>query len=209
MIPDHVLQQIRESSEEVFVEILGEVGRPTTAGNRSAKCPLGTHNDTSPSFSFNPDKGLWHCFSCGSRGDVFALVQEALGLGFVDAVKHAAEIAGVTIFSVRVVNPNAPEAVRRRNQKRIMQAVVEWHRQESIRSANQFRRVSKRIRDYENTRFDNPDLERWRVKRISDLKANLPVLEEKCDKLAEADSLSKKGRLLYEHWKESQGERSR
>lgn len=208
MIPDYVLQEIRESSEGIFVDILGEDGRPTTGGNRSARCPLGTHDDSSPSFSFNPDKGLWHCFSCGSRGDVFALVQEALGLGFVDAVKHAADIAGIAVISARPAKPNAPEAVKRRNQKRIMQAVVEWHRQESIRSANAYRRTSKRISDYENTHFDNDGLEQWRMSRVSELTARLPALEEKCNKLAEADSLSKKGRLLYEEWKEAKGERS-
>ncbi|MET9861940.1 CHC2 zinc finger domain-containing protein [Streptomyces smyrnaeus] len=35
-------------------------------------CPL--HEDRTPSMSYNTDKGLWRCHSCGEGGDSYSLV---------------------------------------------------------------------------------------------------------------------------------------
>ena len=34
-----------------------------------AQCPF--HRDTNPSLSINPEKGLFHCFGCKNKGDIF------------------------------------------------------------------------------------------------------------------------------------------
>ena len=56
-------------------------------------CPF--HNEKTPSFYVNDDKGFYHCFGCGVHGDVIRFVTEQEGLGFVDAVKMLAEQAGM------------------------------------------------------------------------------------------------------------------
>lgn len=38
--------------------------------NALSKCPLPGHNDSSPSFSVNESKGVFHCFGCGAQGGV-------------------------------------------------------------------------------------------------------------------------------------------
>ncbi len=56
-------------------------------------CPF--HNEKTPSFYVNDDKGFYHCFGCGVHGDVIRFVTEQEGLGFIDAVKMLAEQAGM------------------------------------------------------------------------------------------------------------------
>ena len=56
-------------------------------------CPF--HNEKSPSFFVNDDKGFYHCFGCGAYGDVIRFVVEQEGLGFIDAVKSLAQAAGL------------------------------------------------------------------------------------------------------------------
>jgi DNA primase len=46
------------------------------------------HGDRTPSVSINEEKGYFHCFVCDNvRGDVISLVQLALGIPFLEAIK--------------------------------------------------------------------------------------------------------------------------
>ena len=55
-----------------------------------ALCPF--HDDRHPSLRVDPEKGLYHCFSCGAGGDVFRFVQEKEGCGFGEAIRLCADI---------------------------------------------------------------------------------------------------------------------
>lgn len=61
--------------------------------NHVGLCPF--HQEKSPSFSVNEDKGFYHCFGCGAHGDAFSFVMETQGLGFVEAVELLAAEQGV------------------------------------------------------------------------------------------------------------------
>lgn len=63
--------------------------------NLSGLCPF--HDDSSPSFTVSPGRGLWTCFGCGLGGDVISFVQEAEGLPFVEAVTKLADRGGITL----------------------------------------------------------------------------------------------------------------
>ncbi len=58
-------------------------------------CPF--HNEKTPSFYVNDDKGFYHCFGCGAHGDVIRFLTEQEGLGFIDAVKQLAAQAGMEL----------------------------------------------------------------------------------------------------------------
>ena len=45
-----------------------------------ALCPF--HNEKTPSFSIDDDRGLYHCFGCGVSGDHFNFIQENQNLNF-------------------------------------------------------------------------------------------------------------------------------
>lgn len=50
----------------------------------SGLCPF--HNEKSPSFTVNDEKGFYHCFGCGAHGDIIGFVMQNEGLGFKDSV---------------------------------------------------------------------------------------------------------------------------
>lgn len=55
-------------------------------------CPF--HDETSPSFSVSPSRGLYNCFGCQESGDAITFVQKTEGLTFVEAVERLAEKVG-------------------------------------------------------------------------------------------------------------------
>lgn len=56
-------------------------------------CPF--HNEKTPSFYVNDDKGFYHCFGCSAHGDAIRWMTEQQGLPFIDAVKELAQAAGM------------------------------------------------------------------------------------------------------------------
>ena len=70
--------------------------RLTKAGHEfKACCPF--HNEKSPSFTVNDQKGFYHCFGCGAHGDVIRWMTDQQGLSFMDAVKELAAEAGMEV----------------------------------------------------------------------------------------------------------------
>jgi DNA primase len=93
-INDSVLAELRAASD--IVEVIGEHTRLKKAG-RSWKglCPF--HNERTPSFTVDRDKGLYHCFGCGAGGDVIHFLRQIDRLDFPEAVEALASRFGVTI----------------------------------------------------------------------------------------------------------------
>src|SRR5215211_2231800 len=54
------------------------------------RCPLPDHEDRSPSFTVNPEKGVWFCHGCLFGGDVVELARLAWGYDQRDAHTAAA-----------------------------------------------------------------------------------------------------------------------
>lgn len=60
----------------------------------SALCPF--HDDTHPSLSVNlASPGLFHCFSCGAKGDVFRFYQDLKKMDFKMALAEIGRVVGV------------------------------------------------------------------------------------------------------------------
>jgi DNA primase len=62
-------------------------------------CPF--HNEKSPSFTVNDQKGFFHCFGCSAHGDIISFVMKNEGLEFKDAVQQLAENFGIPIPEVK------------------------------------------------------------------------------------------------------------
>jgi DNA primase len=73
-----------------------------------ACCPF--HNEKTPSFTVNDDKGFYHCFGCGAHGDAISFLTDHRGLAFMDAVKELASKAGM---EVPAPDPRAKERAER------------------------------------------------------------------------------------------------
>ena len=76
--------------------VIGRSIRVTKAGREfKACCPF--HNEKTPSFTINDEKGFYHCFGCGAHGDVIRWMTDHQGLPFMDAVKELALQAGMEV----------------------------------------------------------------------------------------------------------------
>jgi DNA primase len=67
-----------------------------TMGSRAkALCPF--HDEKSPSFTLDGERGFYHCFGCGVHGDAIAFVMAYDHLDFLDAVEYLANRLGLTV----------------------------------------------------------------------------------------------------------------
>lgn len=58
-----------------------------------ALCPF--HNEKSPSFTINDEKGFYHCFGCGAHGDAVEFVKQFDRLTYPEAIELLARDAGL------------------------------------------------------------------------------------------------------------------
>ena len=94
---DTFLRQVRDrvSIAEYAGKRLAWNARKTraAAGDYWACCPF--HQEKSASFHVLDQKGIFNCFGCGEKGDVFGLAMKLEGLSFPEAVERLAEYAGM------------------------------------------------------------------------------------------------------------------
>jgi DNA primase len=89
--------------------LIGKTTKLQRAGREwKACCPF--HNEKTPSFTINDEKGFYHCFGCGAHGDAIRWMTEQQGLPFIDAVKELAQAAGL---EVPAQDPRAREKAER------------------------------------------------------------------------------------------------
>src|SRR6188472_1217390 len=87
-----------------------------------ACCPF--HNEKTPSFTINDEKGFYHCFGCGAHGDAIRFLTDQRGMPFMDAVKELAAKAGMDVPSP---DPRAAErAERSAGLYEVMDAANRW-----------------------------------------------------------------------------------
>ena len=76
--------------------LIGKTTKLTKAGREyKGCCPF--HNEKTPSFYVNDDKGFYHCFGCSAHGDAIRWMTDQRGLPFMDAVKELAQAAGLEL----------------------------------------------------------------------------------------------------------------
>lgn len=91
---DDKIEEVRSRAD--IVEIVGAHVRLRRAGrNFVGLCPF--HNEKTPSFSVNAERGFFHCFGCNTGGSVFNFIMRVEGLTFPEAVRSLARKYGVTI----------------------------------------------------------------------------------------------------------------
>jgi DNA primase len=94
MIPDDVIEQVREAAD--LVAIIGEhVELKRTGSDYRGPCPF--HGGTHRNFAVVPKKGMFYCFVCHEAGDVFTFFMKKLGMDYPTAVRETARRVGITI----------------------------------------------------------------------------------------------------------------
>jgi DNA primase len=80
-----------------LADVVGRVVTLRKAGGSRLKglCPF--HNERTPSFNVDADKGFYKCFGCGKAGDLITFVRETEQLGFTEAVEAIGKRHGIVI----------------------------------------------------------------------------------------------------------------
>jgi len=148
-----------------------------------ACCPF--HNEKTPSFTVNDDKGFYHCFGCGAHGDAIRFLTDQRGMPFMDAVKELAAKAGM---DVPAPDPRAQEqAERTATLTDVMADVARWYSEQLNGLAG------AEARDYLARRgIDAPTAERFGLGLAPD---NRTALKRALGKLGE-DKLVETGMLI-------------
>lgn len=80
-------------------------------------CPF--HNEKTPSFTVNNEKGFFHCFGCGAHGDAIEFVRRFEKLSYPETLEKLAAEAGIPLPQV------SPEQVRRAAVEKTLYDVLE------------------------------------------------------------------------------------
>jgi len=90
--PPQFLEEIRNRVS--LADLIGRRTKLVKKGREhSGLCPF--HNEKTPSFTVNEEKGFYHCFGCGANGDLIEFVKQTEGVSFPEAIERLAGIAGL------------------------------------------------------------------------------------------------------------------
>ncbi len=113
-----------------------------------ALCPF--HNEKTPSFTFDPETGLFHCFGCKAGGDFIRLLMQLEGLTFAETVRELGRRAGIEVEEI------SPEERAHHDRKQRLREIVEH-------GANLYHRLlldlpgAQQAREYLGKRGLSPD----------------------------------------------------
>ena len=94
LYPDDVIENVRLRNNIVNV-VSGYVSLTKRGKNMFGLCPF--HNEKTPSFSVNPERQIFYCFSCNKGGDVFKFIMDIENVDFSESLKKLASIGGVEL----------------------------------------------------------------------------------------------------------------
>jgi len=93
-IPDEKISEIKNSAD--IIDIISEaVILKKTGRNFVGLCPF--HSEKTPSFTVSPEKQIFHCFGCGTGGNVFTFLMKFEGFSFPEAARTLAIRYGIEI----------------------------------------------------------------------------------------------------------------
>jgi DNA primase len=94
LFPQSFLDDLKSQTD--IVAVVGDVVPLKKAGATwKGLCPF--HQEKTPSFTVNRDKGVFHCFGCGAGGDAVSFVEMHLKIAFPEAVRFLAQRAGIPV----------------------------------------------------------------------------------------------------------------
>lgn len=102
-------------------EVVGEFVTLKKRGvNYIGLCPF--HNDSHPSFSVSPTRGICHCFTCGKGGNAINFLMELEQMTYPDALRWLAKKYHIEIKERELTN----EEKQRESERESMFIVNEW-----------------------------------------------------------------------------------
>lgn len=89
--PINTFQEIKEVKDSIdILEVVGKHVKLERRGkNYFGLCPF--HDDKNPSMSVNVEKGIFTCFSCGTKGDAIIFNQKIKGITYEESIKELSD----------------------------------------------------------------------------------------------------------------------
>jgi DNA primase len=109
-IPEEKIAEIKNTAD-IFDVVSELVLLKKTGKNYVGLCPF--HSEKTPSFTVSPEKQIFHCFGCGTGGNVFSFLMQQEGFSFPEAARNLARRYGIDIPAQRM----SPEQKRRYSEK--------------------------------------------------------------------------------------------
>ena len=138
------------------MRVVGRYCELRKKGNRYwACCPF--HKEKTPSFSLDPETGLFYCFGCREGGNLFSFLQKMDGLTFSEALERLAAEANVDISEYkRRAGPDRSRLARMRE----LNELATTYYQECLRKA----RGGPEAREYlAGRQISDESIETWRI----------------------------------------------
>ncbi len=111
-----------------IVDVVSRVVTLRKAGGRfKGLCPF--HQEKTPSFHVDPDKGFYKCFGCGKAGDIISFVRETEQLTFTEAIETLGKRFAVPIEYEEGGGPSREERSLRQELFDLHDAAAEHFRQ--------------------------------------------------------------------------------
>ena len=127
--PD-VVQNVRDAVD--IVDIASLLTTLQRKGKRhQGLCPF--HKEKTPSFSVDPDQGLYYCFGCGAGGDAIKLWMEHSGDEFPEAIEALARRYGIPLPE-KTRAPGGPGQAQRRDLTKVLEIAQSWFQRQLERS---------------------------------------------------------------------------
>jgi DNA primase len=110
-IPEYIIEEIR--SKVSISDVISQYVNLVPKGGRLwGLCPF--HNEKTPSFTVNDEKGFFHCFGCGKGGSAFNFLMDIDNLSFIEATQVLADKAGVQI------KQESPEDIIKKDERDVL-----------------------------------------------------------------------------------------
>jgi DNA primase len=111
------IEEIRQRTN--IADVVGEYVQLKNAGGGEMKgrCPF--HDEKSPSFTVSPSKGVYYCFGCQEKGNLFDFVAKIDSLSFRDVAEKLAARLGMTLT---LEQGNSSDAAEYNQRARVLEA---------------------------------------------------------------------------------------
>lgn len=103
MKAERLLDEIRARLD--IVDVISDCMELRRSGqNYKGLCPF--HSEKTPSFMVSPDKQIFHCFGCGTGGNMVSFTMRYENLNFHEALEMLAKKAGIDLKAYRFESSN-------------------------------------------------------------------------------------------------------
>lgn len=95
-----------------------------------ALCPF--HNEKTPSFGIDDQRGVYHCFGCNAGGDHFSFVMNTKNLEFMEACEYLADKVNIVLPSTTYKEPK--ENLRLYE---LLEKTCTWYQEQLLRNTSE------------------------------------------------------------------------